>query len=488
MTILSIATVSRNPAVAGDGLLVPSAIGVAAPYGTPGPMVGGTSTTPVMVEIGAKAFIINELGRVFVVGQRVRASAVGVSDVWMEGVVTEWLSNERRLTIDVDLMFGAGEYAEWAIGVTGEPGHIGATGPTGPQGATGPQGPIGPTGPSGFNGGTITGDLTIDKATPRISLQAPFGGGQNQSRGIRGRDATGLNRWIVQFGDAAVESGGNTGSDFTINRYTDAGAPLGLDVMKVVRSTGAITFNYPVTITGAVTVGGQLHASAGPITLNQAAASSPQLTTNCFGLQVAGTTAPFSYQMRFNDWGLQWVIGTGRLEYFDYAGAILFSVNASGVLAVSGDGVKPGGGSWSAPSDERVKTVTGEYQHGMVELRELQPVVYTYKGNDTLEIPQGEVPYKNSPNYQPAVAGREFVGLIAQDTEQALPELVRKISGYIDGALIGDLRVMDTTPLIFALLNAVKELDARVQGLESGTAPEATEATAPETKKAKKKR
>jgi hypothetical protein len=47
--------------------------------------------------------------------------------------------------------------------------------------------------------------------------------------------------------------------------------------------------------------------------------------------------------------------------------------------------------------------------------------------------------------------------------------MVEKIVGYIDGATVDDLRSLDTTPLIFALVNAVKTLAARVEALETGT-------------------
>jgi hypothetical protein len=49
------------------------------------------------------------------------------------------------------------------------------------------------------------------------------------------------NRWAVYAGSGA-ESGSNAGSDFGFERYSDAGASLGL-VMLVTRSTGNITFN-----------------------------------------------------------------------------------------------------------------------------------------------------------------------------------------------------------------------------------------------------
>ena len=64
---------------------------------------------------------------------------------------------------------------------------------------------------------------------------------------------------------------------------------------------------------------------------------------------------------------------------------------------------------------------------------------------------------------------------MAQDTEAAFPECVTQMEGFIDGEKVTDLRVLDQSPLLFALINAVKELKtmndqltARVAQLEQG--------------------
>jgi hypothetical protein len=44
--------------------------------------------------------------------------------------------------------------------------------------------------------------------------------------------------------------------------------------------------------------------------------------------------------------------------------------------------------------------------------------------------------------------------------------MVTERAGYIDGVAVNDMRDIDTTPLLFALINAVKELKARVEALE----------------------
>jgi Chaperone of endosialidase len=138
-------------------------------------------------------------------------------------------------------------------------------------------------------------------------------------------------------------------------------------------------------------------------------------------------------------------------------------LNSSGGFTYQGgSGVasKAGGGSWTATSDARIKTILGDYKSGLEEVIKLAPVVYRYKGNDATI--KGEA----SPHAKAAADQTPFVGLIAQAAETAMPELVKKTSGVIDGVEVDDLRTLDTTPLIFALVNAVKTLAQRVNNLE----------------------
>jgi len=159
--------------------------------------------------------------------------------------------------------------------------------------------------------------------------------------------------------------------------------------------------------------------------------------------------------------------------YSTSTGGMLFRVDGStvgdfsgGNFVIVGNGFKPGGGDWANTSDARIKNVLGDYISGLDAVAALQPVRYSYKGNDTPTLPEkSSVPYENSAHA--AVVGKEFIGLIAQAAEVPMPELVTMAEGYIDGQPVTDLRNLDTTPLIFALVNAVKELKARIETLET---------------------
>ena len=147
--------------------------------------------------------------------------------------------------------------------------------------------------------------------------------------------------------------------------------------------------------------------------------------------------------------------GGGRTTY-----GFEFYCNGERLNAFDGEGeaYKPGGGSWADISDSRIKQNVADYTAGLDEIVQLQPVTYNF-------IPET--------GRNPDIT---YHGLIAQDVEEIMPELV--ITGrstpwgrlQMQGSAgIGDwedLRVVDPSPLVYALINAVKELAERVTALE----------------------
>lgn len=126
----------------------------------------------------------------------------------------------------------------------------------------------------------------------------------------------------------------------------------------------------------------------------------------------------------------------------------------------TGAAYKPGGGSWTATSDARIKMVQREYKHGLAEIAKLNPVVYSYVGNDAF-TKDGISPHATA-----AERGDLFVGLVAQEAEAVMPELVSRVPGVINGKAVDDLRALDASAVTWALVNAVKELASRVAALE----------------------
>jgi hypothetical protein len=107
------------------------------------------------------------------------------------------------------------------------------------------------------------------------------------------------------------------------------------------------------------------------------------------------------------------------------------------LLSVNGTADKPGGGSWGTFSDARLKDVGAKFTYGLAALEEIQPVHYHYKEGNPLHLPS-----------QP-----EYVGVLAQDVQSAVPEAVqRNKDGYL---------VLNNDPIIWTMLNAIKELNRK---------------------------
>ena len=112
-------------------------------------------------------------------------------------------------------------------------------------------------------------------------------------------------------------------------------------------------------------------------------------------------------------------------------------------LSVNGDASKTGGNTWLAFSDERLKTVKGQFNTGLKALMQLQPIRYEYKRNNTLGI--------NSEG--------EHIGFGAQAVQKVIPEAVTKTdSGYL---------MVNADPILWTMLNAIKEQQKEIEQLKA---------------------
>ena len=236
---------------------------------------------------------------------------------------------------------------------------------------------------------------------------------------------------------------------------------------------GALTVNG--TLTGAIINGTDISASG----VLKAGANVAAYNDTYYGFYQAG-----GYRYQYFASNFYWLYNqsAGDLMWTGPGGQVYanFRNDAAFILAFQ-KAYMPGGGPWGDSSDERIKNVQGDYTLGLDEIRQLQPVRYSFKGNDTAAPPAARValpgkeqmpapksaPYPNSPHYGVAMDMQVFVGLIAQEVETVLPGMVTQREGFIDGQPVTDLRDLNTSELIFALVNAVKTLAARVEALEA---------------------
>ena len=241
-------------------------------------------------------------------------------------------------------------------------------------------------------------------------------------------------RWYL-FDDGAAETGGNAGSNFRLNAYSDTGAVL-WSPLQITRATGLITVNYGLNVGGTLNVGGAANASSFAVN------GSSTLLTNSAVQFASGWT----------------ITGGAGAFFFNSPGGQAAELDDGGAFGITGQGFKPGGGSWANSSDARIKAIERPYTLGLDEVLKLEPIVYRFKGNDAQ-------PGKKSKLEQ--VLGQTFVGLVAQDVEAIFPGMVSRRDGWIDGQAVSDLRSLDTSEIVYALVNAVKTLAARVEELEA---------------------
>jgi hypothetical protein len=145
---------------------------------------------------------------------------------------------------------------------------------------------------------------------------------------------------------------------------------------------------------------------------------------------------------------------TQGTRYWNFNGVVM-SLGFQGNLVIAGAAVKPGGGPWDAPSDDRLKRNARPYAAGLAQIMALEPIAYEYNG-------QGGT----------RADGMTYFGVSAQKTRAVMPEMVfeQKLGtkdGSLDPRLLPGQLATNLGPLTLALVNCCKELAARVAVLEA---------------------
>jgi hypothetical protein len=142
--------------------------------------------------------------------------------------------------------------------------------------------------------------------------------------------------------------------------------------------------------------------------------------------------------------------GTNIGYYADISNA--GSGNNWGLYIANGGAAKPGGGSFTATSDARVKNVLGNYTRGLDEISQLNPIKFTYNG-------KAKTPTED----------QERIGLLAQEVQPIIPEIVstrlEKLNEEDEENT--EILMVDPSDLVFALVNACKDLKSQIETLQS---------------------
>jgi hypothetical protein len=263
-------------------------------------------------------------------------------------------------------------------------------------------------------------------------------------------------------------AGGQLSGSLGVGEAVAAGATLG--VFAPYLSSSNLGFNAYNTGAGAwsryavgaalvhsfdISTGAFVWYSAG-----SGAANSPVTLNQRFTLSLAGEMQVYGSQN-----GYYWTDRTTAARYAAYADTAsmylactstslnlaTFDGNGTVFTIAAASAVKPGGGTWAAPSSETLKTNVQPYERGLAACLALQPVTYEYTGEAGMP------------------AGQAFHGVIAEAAAAHLPEAVGKIAlkASPDDAAPTEYQSFDATPLVYVLVNSIKELKAEINELKA---------------------
>jgi len=139
----------------------------------------------------------------------------------------------------------------------------------------------------------------------------------------------------------------------------------------------------------------------------------------------------------------------GQLSLNDFNGYSSSTYNSR--LHVSGNATKTTGSSWISVSDERLKSNIQVYEKGLSEILQITPKTFEFNGKAGTQ------------------AGQSQVGIIAQEIKDILPESINTFNKKLEETDETETELYDFNqdPLVYTLLNAVKELSAKIDTLEN---------------------
>jgi trimeric autotransporter adhesin len=227
-------------------------------------------------------------------------------------------------------------------------------------------------------------------------------------------------------------------------------------------STGAVSASADNTIVGFL--GGSQTFSGAKTFTGGIESTSYDFDNTGSNIEVASGRIDINYQgtniARFVESGDQYIIGLNGsntrgllydagdtsigVGFLSGNGVVFVGSATSGTATFSSSNVyKPTGTTFLNPSDQRLKENITNYTKGLAAVNMLRPVNFTFKGELGVQT--------NNKN---------CVGFIAQDV--AATDLSTMVSTGADGYYR-----LDVSELTFTLVNAVKELSAKVTALEA---------------------
>jgi predicted acyltransferase (DUF342 family) len=309
------------------------------------------------------------------------------------------------------------------------------------------------------NGGTITGNFTgtFNGTFPSsvrftsvitddldVTTTASFGGSVDIYGLLTLHDGLSFSGSLSTGGD--ITAGGCLiGNCLEVNNGGPSTLTGGLHL------SGTAQLDSDLLVSGNSTINGDLGINANAVIAGDLEVDTNQVIRG--DLEADGTLVKFPN-------GLMQALGVESLadmkcdEDFEW---VRTAFSTAGILELQGGfGYQPGGGMWlDINSDERTKKDIVDFDKGLAEVMRMRPVRYRFNGTAGMKDD-----------------GRVYCGMIAQEVEPVMPEMVAPKPPYskaVSDDMPSDLKTLNTTPLFYALVNAVKELATRVQTLEGAS-------------------
>jgi hypothetical protein len=347
------------------------------------------------------------------------------------------------------------------------------------------NGGTGATTLTGYVKGNATSAMTASPTIPGSDLSGAYtaSGLTVASNRLLGRASGGSGAAEeIAIGTGLSISGGTLnlsgGSGVTSLAATSSATGFSLSASA---STGAVTVTYGVSSapsarttlglgtiatqdSSSVSITGGTISGASSIAASGAITSGTRITAGTGGSTVAGyvfSSGGSNFTSTGTDANLNFTANTSIFSGTS-GSTIGFSINSADTASFSstifrvGPGITAAqctfGANWTVVSDARVKTDVTPYALGTAAVNQLRPVSYIYNGD-----------YGTPDN------GVIQTGLIAQ--EVLTTQLASMVGTYVyTDPQTGEqttLYDLNTNQLVFALVNAVKELSARVTALEA---------------------
>ncbi|WP_409479479.1 tail fiber domain-containing protein [Pseudobdellovibrio sp. HCB154] len=124
-----------------------------------------------------------------------------------------------------------------------------------------------------------------------------------------------------------------------------------------------------------------------------------------------------------------------------------YKLDVSGDLRITGTPYRNGGDSnWIVPSDARLKDVGGKYNRGLREIASIETIYFNYKKDNPKQIDSSVT----------------YTGVLAQEVKKQIPEAVKEDKeGFLS---------LNTTPIFWAMVNAIKEIYYNINGIKEENA------------------